>query len=69
LVAIEWRWRRAVLDGRGAPDGYRWVPCPHAGGLRDPDTVIEEAMAIRIREHLDDQVGRKGQRRSVVRDA
>ena len=27
------------------------------GGLRDPDTVIEEAIAARIRGHLDDQVG------------
>jgi RNA polymerase sigma-70 factor, ECF subfamily len=32
------------------------------GGLRDPDTVVEEAMAVRIREHLDDQVGRRVQR-------
>jgi RNA polymerase sigma-70 factor, ECF subfamily len=32
------------------------------GGLRDPDTVVEEAMAVRIREHLDDQVGRRAQR-------
>ena len=31
------------------------------GGLRDPDTVIEEAMAVRIHEHLDDQVGRRVQ--------
>ena len=31
------------------------------GGLRDPDTVIEEAMAMRIREHLDEQVGRRVQ--------
>jgi RNA polymerase sigma-70 factor (ECF subfamily) len=39
------------------------------GGLRDPDTVIEEAMAVRIHEHLDDQVGRRGQRRGVSGDA
>jgi RNA polymerase sigma-70 factor, ECF subfamily len=39
------------------------------GGLRDPDTVIEDAMAIRIREQLDEQVGRKGRRRSVSDDA
>ncbi len=32
------------------------------GGMRDPDTVVEEAMAVRIREHLDDQVGRRAQR-------
>ena len=30
------------------------------GGLRDPDTVVEDAMATRIHEHLDDQVGRRG---------
>ena len=30
------------------------------GGLRDPDTVVEDAMAMRIHEHLDDQVGRRG---------
>ena len=29
------------------------------GGLRDPDTVIEEAIATRIHAHLDDQVGRR----------
>ena len=28
------------------------------GGLRDPDTVVEDAIAGRIREHLDDQPGR-----------
>ena len=28
------------------------------GGLRDSNTVIEETMAMRIREHLDDHVGR-----------
>ena len=39
------------------------------GGLRDPDTVIEDAMATRIREHLDDQVGQKGQRRGASDDA
>jgi hypothetical protein len=39
------------------------------GGLRDPDTVIEDAMAIRIREQLDEQVGRKGRRRGVSGDA
>jgi RNA polymerase sigma-70 factor (ECF subfamily) len=32
------------------------------GGLRDPDTVIEEAMAARIRERLGDQVKRGVQR-------
>ena len=32
------------------------------GRMRDPDTVVEEAMAVRIREHLDDQVGRRAQR-------
>ena len=32
------------------------------GDLRDPDTVIEEAIAMRIREHLDEQVGRRVQR-------
>ena len=32
------------------------------GGLRDPDTVVEEAIAMRIREHLDEQVGRQVQR-------
>jgi RNA polymerase sigma-70 factor (ECF subfamily) len=30
------------------------------GGLRDPDTVVEDAMAVRIRGRLDDQVGRRG---------
>ncbi|MDR3544383.1 MAG: sigma-70 family RNA polymerase sigma factor [Candidatus Limnocylindrales bacterium] len=30
------------------------------GGLRDPDTVVEDAMATRIHDHLDDQVGRRG---------
>jgi RNA polymerase sigma-70 factor, ECF subfamily len=39
------------------------------GGLRDPDTVIEDAMAIRIREQLDEQVGRPGRRRSESEDA
>ncbi len=29
------------------------------GGLRDPDTVVEEGMAGRIREHLDRQPGRR----------
>ncbi len=29
------------------------------GGLRDPDTVVEDAIATRIHEHLDDQVGRR----------
>jgi RNA polymerase sigma-70 factor (ECF subfamily) len=29
------------------------------GGLRDPDTVVEAAMAGRIRAHLDGQLGRK----------
>jgi RNA polymerase sigma-70 factor (ECF subfamily) len=29
------------------------------GGLRDPDTVVEDAMATRIHEHVDDQVGRR----------
>ena len=28
------------------------------GGLRDPDTVVEEAIAGRIRAHLDAQPGR-----------
>lgn len=28
------------------------------GGLRDPDTVVEDAIAARIREHLDEQSGR-----------
>jgi RNA polymerase sigma-70 factor, ECF subfamily len=28
------------------------------GGLRDPDTVVEDAIAARIREHLDEQPGR-----------
>jgi RNA polymerase sigma-70 factor (ECF subfamily) len=28
------------------------------GGSRDPDTVVEDAIAGRIREHLDDQQGR-----------
>lgn len=28
------------------------------GGLRDPDTVVEDAIASRIREHLDEQSGR-----------
>lgn len=28
------------------------------GGLRDPDTVVEDAIAARIREHLDAQPGR-----------
>ena len=28
------------------------------GGLRDPDTVVEDAIAGRIREHLDEQPGR-----------
>ena len=32
------------------------------GGLRDPDTVVEEAIAMRIRENLDEQVGRRVQR-------
>jgi hypothetical protein len=32
------------------------------GGMRDPDTVVEEAIAMRIREHLDEQVGRRVQR-------
>jgi RNA polymerase sigma-70 factor (ECF subfamily) len=32
------------------------------GGLRDPDTVVEEAMAGRIREHLDSQPGRRSNR-------
>ncbi len=31
------------------------------GGLRDPDTVVEEAMAGRIRQHLDRQAGRRGE--------
>jgi RNA polymerase sigma-70 factor (ECF subfamily) len=31
------------------------------GGLRDPDTVVEEAIAGRIREHLDRQPGRRGE--------
>jgi hypothetical protein len=31
--------------------------------------VIEDAMAIRIREQFDDQVGRKGRQRSVSGDA
>jgi RNA polymerase sigma-70 factor (ECF subfamily) len=30
------------------------------GDLRDPDTVVEDAMAVRIRGRLDDQVGRRG---------
>jgi hypothetical protein len=30
--------------------------------MRDPDTVVEEAIAMRIREHLDEQVGRRVQR-------
>jgi RNA polymerase sigma-70 factor (ECF subfamily) len=33
------------------------------GGLRDPDTVVEEAMAGRIREHLDRQPGRRSDSR------
>jgi RNA polymerase sigma-70 factor (ECF subfamily) len=28
------------------------------GGLRDPDSVVEDAIAGRIREHLDEQAGR-----------
>ena len=32
------------------------------GGLRDPDTVVEEAIAMRIRENLDEQVGRRVRR-------
>ncbi len=28
------------------------------GGLRDPDSVVEDAIAGRIREHLDEQPGR-----------
>jgi RNA polymerase sigma-70 factor (ECF subfamily) len=31
------------------------------GGLRDPDTVVEEAIAGRIREQLDRQPGRRGE--------
>ena len=38
------------------------------GGLRDPDTVIEDAMAMRIREHLDDQVGPTRPRRGEAAD-
>ena len=32
------------------------------GGLRDPDIVIEEAIAMRIRDGLDEQVARRVQR-------
>ncbi|HEX7472023.1 MAG TPA: hypothetical protein VF323_02995 [Candidatus Limnocylindrales bacterium] len=32
------------------------------GGLCDPDTVVEELMAGRIREHLDGQPGRRSER-------
>ena len=39
------------------------------GGLRDPDTVIEKEMAMRIHAQLDDQVGRPGQRRGVSGNA
>jgi len=49
--------------GRSIPPLYASLVGVRAtlGCLRDPDTVIEEAMAVRIHEHLDDQVGRRVQ--------